>query len=68
MLGNAFTFYKYKGEVIDLSEIMLNEQMKGLARGEGIERARKMIVHALKIDGSLVFYLDFMRKDLVEYF
>lgn len=27
-----------------------------------------MMVHTLKIDGMLVFFLDFMRRDILEYF
>lgn len=39
--GNSFTFYKYKGTIIDISEYSMLEQMQKQTRADSQEKARK---------------------------
>ena len=67
-LGNAFKFFKYKGEVIDVSKYLVQEITKESKREDCTEKARRIFVGALKMGGTLVFYLDLMNTNLPEYF
>ncbi|KAM3140707.1 hypothetical protein pb186bvf_007305 [Paramecium bursaria] len=65
--GNAYTFFKYKGELIDLSELNIQEQIKGKAHEQSIEQARKTLVASLKLGGTVVFHMDITAVNIPEF-
>ena len=63
--GNmANTFFKYKSELIDLTELTLKETMGRQDRAETVERSRARLHIALKNGAIAVFSMDKLPKDL----
>lgn len=66
--NRAFTFFKYKGNIIDFSEFQLREQMGKQDRAESVEFARRQILYSLQSGSTCVFYLEKSLLNLNEFF
>jgi len=65
--GNAFTFLKYKGNLIDLEEFELKVATSKLTQEEAVDRARAKIVQGIKGDTN-AFFMSGKIVNLSEYF
>ena len=66
--NNAYTFFKYKGEVIDMTEHLLKENMGKQTREESIERARMRLYVGLKSGATTIIAMDKVAKNLDDIF
>ncbi|CAD8171727.1 unnamed protein product [Paramecium pentaurelia] len=66
--GNAYTFFKYKGTIIDISSFVITEQNQGKNHEENVEKARKCVVYGLEAGDNLVFSTDITATNLNEFF
>ncbi|CAD8168799.1 unnamed protein product [Paramecium octaurelia] len=66
--GNAYTFFKYKGTIIDISQFLIAEQNQGKNHEDHVEKARKAVVYGLEVGDNLVFSTDLQTINLNDFF
>lgn len=66
-MNDSYTFFKYKGTIIDMVQLTVKEMMGG-SHADSIEFARKLTSYALKTGQFLVFALDKSTYNLPTFF
>lgn len=66
--GNSYTFFKYKGRLIDVPSYHLEQHIKGRPKEEIMETIRKQFVYGIKRGETVVFHIGDGGLDIDEFF
>ena len=64
--GNAYTFFKYKAKLIDVSGLILESSLTG-NKDKAIEEIRKGLAYGMKSNEKVIFHVGELNFDIDEF-